>query len=33
VEILHLLGSFAGDTFGVQQTAADAIISLHQAAG
>src|SRR5580658_2434468 len=33
VEILHLLGSFAGDTFGVQQTAADAIISLHQSAG
>jgi T5SS/PEP-CTERM-associated repeat protein len=30
VETLHLLGSFAGDTFGVQQTTADAIISLHQ---
>lgn len=30
VERLHLIGSFAGDTFGVQQTAADAIITLHQ---
>jgi len=33
VDTLHLLGSFTGDTFGVQQTAADAIISLHQSAG
>jgi hypothetical protein len=31
VESLHMLSGFVGDTFGVQQTAADAIISLHQA--
>jgi T5SS/PEP-CTERM-associated repeat protein len=29
VDTLHLLGSFTGDTFGVQQTAADALITLH----
>jgi len=29
VESLHLLGSFTGDTFGVQQTVAGAIIALH----
>jgi hypothetical protein len=29
VDSLHLLGSFVGDTFGVQQTVSDSIISLH----
>ncbi len=29
VESLHLLGNFSGETFGVQQTMADAVISLH----
>ncbi len=29
VDSLHLLGSFVGDTFGVQQTVSDAIISVH----
>jgi hypothetical protein len=29
VESLHLLGSFTGDTFAVQQTVADAVVTLH----
>jgi len=29
VDSLHLLGNFTGDTFSVQQTVADAVISLH----
>jgi T5SS/PEP-CTERM-associated repeat protein len=29
VESLHLLGSFTGDTFAIQQTAAGALITLH----
>jgi T5SS/PEP-CTERM-associated repeat protein len=29
VETLHLLGNFTGDTFGVQQTVSDALITLH----
>ena len=29
VESLHLVGNFTGDTFGVQQTTGDALITLH----
>ena len=29
METLHLLGSYAGDTFAVQQTAAGALVTLH----